>query len=109
MKSEETYLRSIIESIEQIEQYISVGYEEFIKNKHWQDAIERRLISIGEAVKHINDANRRRHPEIDWRRIAGTRDVLTHDYFIVDPDSVWLAANDLKLLRTAIQDILSWY
>lgn len=31
---------------------------------------------IGEAVKHIPDDLRARYPDVDWKRIAGLRDII---------------------------------
>ncbi len=110
MKSEEIYLHSILDSIQQIEEYIKVGHDDFIALRHWQDALVRQLINIGEAVKHISPLSRKSHPEIAWRKIAGLRDVLTHDYLETDYEMVWvIATNDLSSLKAAVENILAWY
>ncbi|MFH0766108.1 MAG: HepT-like ribonuclease domain-containing protein [Calditrichota bacterium] len=110
MKSEEVYLRSVLDSISQIESYITVGHEVFIRTAHWQDAVVRRLINIGETVKNLSPLSRSKHPEISWRKIAGLRDVLTHDYMDVDYEALWIVAiRDLPELKQAVEDILTWF
>ena len=109
MKSEELYLRSILEAIQQIEQYVSVGRDIFIDTPHWQDSVARRLINIGEAVKHLSAASRTRQPHISWKRIAGLRDILVHNYMDIDIDAVWnITQRDLPPLKLAVEDILAW-
>lgn len=44
----------------------------------------RRLEVIGEAVKNIPKTFKEKHPEIEWKKIAGMRDMLIHEYFGVD-------------------------
>jgi uncharacterized protein with HEPN domain len=44
---------------------------------------------IGEAAKRLSDDVRKAHPDIPWRRIAGFRDVLIHDYMGVKLGLVW--------------------
>ena len=48
------------------------------------DAVVRNLEIIGEAVKHLPDQTRAQHPEVDWQKIAGLRDILIHEYFGID-------------------------
>jgi uncharacterized protein with HEPN domain len=54
-----------------------------------QDAILRQLTILGEAAKGVSPEFRGAHPEIPWKRIAGFRDVVVHDYFHVDLREVW--------------------
>ena len=42
------------------------------------------LVAIGEAVKGLSERLRSANPGIPWARIAGMRDVLAHDYFVID-------------------------
>lgn len=52
------------------------------------DAIERNLQIIGEAANHLPDEVTDAHPEIAWPQIRGFRNILVHQYFGVDPDTV---------------------
>jgi uncharacterized protein with HEPN domain len=75
---------------------------------HWQDAVIRQLEIIGEAVKRLSPELLGRCPDIPWRRIAGMRDVLIHDYMGVDLDAVWQVTQDnLPQLRGAVVELLS--
>jgi uncharacterized protein with HEPN domain len=107
MKGDQLYLRHILEAIEKIESYISVGRDVFMTTTHWQDAVIRQLEIIGEATKRLSQDLRSRHYEIPWRRIAGLRDVLIHDYMGVDLSAVWeITQRELPALKKAIQIIL---
>lgn len=47
-------------------------------------ALERALELIGEAARRVSPATRDAHPEIPWKGIIGTRNVLAHQYGAID-------------------------
>jgi len=84
------YIQDILESIEAIEEYVQFTTEEqFYRNRQVQDAVLRRLEIIGEAVKKLDEDFKNRYPEIPWKKIAGLRDVLIHEYFGVSLKRIW--------------------
>ncbi|MGK7391298.1 MAG: HepT-like ribonuclease domain-containing protein [Candidatus Cyclobacteriaceae bacterium M2_1C_046] len=78
----DVYLNDILGSIERIEEYLDgINEEEFYQNSEKQDAVLRRLEIIGEAVKRVPDDIRDDYEKVPWRKIAGMRDIIVHEYF----------------------------
>lgn len=65
-------------------------------------AVERQLTVIGEAVKRLSSEFRGAHPEVDWRRWAGLRDVVMHAYDAVDVPQLW------EIARTDVAELLEF-
>lgn len=85
-----------------------MGYETFMSETHWQDAVIRQLEIIGEAAKKLSDDLRIKYPEIPWKRISGLRDILIHNYMGVDLSAVWeITQKNLPDLKQHVQKILS--
>jgi uncharacterized protein with HEPN domain len=107
VKNDRLYLAHICEAIADIRAYAEPGEDVFLADRMRQDAIIRKLEVIGEAVKQLSEATRKRRSEIPWRQIAGMRDRLTHAYFGVDLDLVWrVIERDLAPLDTAVGELL---
>ena len=73
---------------------LAVNYEK-------QDAILRRITIIGEATKRLSPEFRQKYSDIPWKKIAGMRDVITHDYDEIDLTEIWtvITENIPELLR----------
>ncbi len=67
----------------------SLTREQFVADEKTFDAVMRDLEIIGEAAKHVPVEIRARHPQIDWRKISGLRDVVAHEYFGLDVEIIW--------------------
>ena len=83
-------LYDIQEALRRIKAYThEMVYEEFIVDTRTQDAVIRNLEIIGEASKKLSVDLRNKHPDVPWKKMAGTRDRLIHDYIGVDIEIVW--------------------
>ena len=107
-KDPHLYLVHIIECIDAIAGYVAdLDKASFSHDTKTQDAVERRIAIIGEAVKNVPQPIRAAHPDIPWRRMAGMRDKLIHDYLGVDIDLVWSVSQSLlPPLRERIEAVI---
>lgn len=106
-KDPKIFIEHIIESIELIETYAQKKtYREFKNSTQLQDSIIRRLEIIGEAIKNIPKKVRQRYPSIPWKKVAGMRDILIHEYFGVDMRLTWEAVKkNLPELKKQILEV----
>ena len=76
-----SYLWDIQEAAREINGFVAgVKFHQFEKNKVLRYAVERQLHVIGEAAHHISPQFRKKHPEINWKRLVELRNVLAHEY-----------------------------
>lgn len=84
-----------------------VQFHEFSANKMLRFAVERQLLVVGEASKHISAAFKNSHPDIPWEKMAGLRNVLAHDYGEILVERVWFTATkSIPALITALNAVL---
>ncbi len=93
MKDDTLYLIHIRECIERIEKYTAEGGKDaFLASTLIQDALMRNLQIMAESTQHLSNTAKEAHPEVDWYKISGFRNVLVHGYLGVDLDRVWIIA-----------------
>jgi uncharacterized protein with HEPN domain len=108
VKNERMYLEHIRDAIAKIEICTAVGRERFLTEWLYHEAAIRQLEIIGEATKRLSPELRSRHPEIDWRRVAGLRDVLVHNYMGVDLNRVWVITQEtVPELKRTVETLLT--
>ena len=81
--------------------------EDFIRDERTYDAVVRNLQIIGEVVKNLPMEFRDKYKQIEWRKIAGLRDILAHAYFSVEDEILWdVVENKVSILIEQIRKIL---
>ena len=108
MRDYKLYLDDIIEATKRIEKYIKgLTLEKFKKDNLIIDGVVRNLEIIGEAVKNIPADVKDKNPDIEWKKIAGLRDILAHEYFGIDIEILWdIVENKLPDLKKEISRLL---
>lgn len=97
----------MLDCIDAIVEYSSEGRAAFLADRKTVDAVVRNFEVLGEAAKRVPEELRIHAQRVPWRRIAGFRDVLIHQYEVVDPAEVWsVVERDLPELRIALLELL---
>ena len=102
------YLDDILGAVYKIKKYTKgMSESKFYKDDKTIDAVVRNLAIIGEAVKKLPSEIRIKHNEIDWKKIAGMRDLLVHEYFEIDSEIIWdIIKSKLDGLEESVGKIL---
>lgn len=102
------WLEDIAESCAKILRFTSgMSHDEFVEDEKTYDAVVRNLEIIGEAAKNLPDDIRLKYPGIEWRKIAGLRDVIAHEYFGIDNDILWdIIQNKVESLQQDVRGVM---
>lgn len=102
------YLEDILKSAAKISRYTAgMSFEDFLADERTLDAVVRNLEIIGSAAKNVPPEVRERYRDIEWRKIAGLRDILSHTYFKVSEAILWdVVQNGVPPLAEKVLQIL---
>ena len=96
-------LESILEAIDRILEYTSSinTADDFNNDYRNFDATMMNFVVIGEMTDKISGEFKKKHPEIEWVKIKGFRNIVAHDYFGIDAEEVW------QIIKTKIPTLKS--
>lgn len=99
----------MINAIHRIQEFtMSLTFDAYLNSVIIQSAVERQLEILGEAARRLSDEFRQAHPEINWRKIAGLRNILIHRYDEIRQQAIWTTVTfELEPLLTQLKILLS--
>ncbi len=103
------FINDILDCIKKIISYTDgMGQKHFFEDLKTYDAVLRNLEIIGEAAKNIPDEIRKKYGNIEWKKIAGLRDIAIHKYFGINEDILWdIVSHKISELETKITEIVN--
>jgi len=102
------FVQDILDSIGDIDKFIDrMGFEEFSHDQKTKNAVVRSIEIIGEATKKLPKSITDKYPLIPWKKMAGMRDKLIHEYFGIDITILWkVATEEIPSLKPEIKQVL---
>ena len=75
------------------------------------DAICMQLVAIGEALKNVDSMTDKKllvqYPQIEWKKVKGMRDIISHHYFDVDAEAIFdVYTNHIPPLADTLDGII---
>ncbi len=108
-------LNQIIDAIEIVEERCTFAktQDDFCDTKEGQeklDGICMKLIAVGESLKNIDKITDKKllekYPTIEWKKIKGIRDFISHHYFDLDSEVIFdICQNEILKLLLVLKEI----
>lgn len=107
--SDRARLNHILDAINAIQEYVyECSYEEFSSSSEKTFATVKQLEIIGEAANRTTETTKSSNPHIEWSKIIAMRNILVHEYFVIDHTIIWdIIQDELPTFRIQIVEILS--
>lgn len=108
-RSSPELLKTILKCIDEIYDFTKgMTFEDFVLDTKTKYAVLRALEIIGEASNRLSKEVRQRYEEVEWGKIIRSRNLIIHEYEIVDYAVVWkIVTVHLAPLKNSLNKILS--
>lgn len=101
------YVKDINDMITKIEEFSEdIKFEQFEKDEKTKYAVVRALEIMGEASKNIPPFIKKKYNKVPWKKMAGMRDKLIHEYFGVNTKVLWQTINEeIPVIKRLLKNI----
>ena len=106
--SDTVRLQHIHEAIVEIESYVKgLSLKDFIADSKTRFATIKQLEIIGDAAGHLDEKLLQEFNQIDWRGVKAFRNVMVHEYFSVNLETVWnTVLEDIPQLKITVKKMM---
>jgi len=100
------HLAHMRHAISRIVEWAREGRQAFLEDERTQWAVLRGMHTLTESATALSSDAKGRHPEIDWRGLAGYRNIVVHGYLNqLSLERSWeYIERDLPALLLAVED-----
>jgi uncharacterized protein with HEPN domain len=108
MRRDDAYLEDIRLAAKHIREFIGeMTMAEFLADGKTRAAVERNMITMGEAANRVSAELKDEHPTILWARLIQLRHIYVHGYDRLRPEEVWVTATWLApAVERQIEEII---
>ena len=94
----------MFDAISNIEQFVDgFDFDAYVEDVKTHSAVERQVLTLSEASRHLPNTLVSTEPEIDWDGLRGIGNRIRHAYFHIDHRVVWEAVRtNLPPLKAAL-------
>jgi len=106
------YLQHIHEAAALILDYTKgMSKDNFLSDRKTQQAVLMNLMVLGEATALLRNEHPdfvAGHPEVEWSKIRGMRNILAHEYWAINMGIVWeTAISKIPMLHGTLTDLIA--
>lgn len=108
MRHDPVLLMDMLLSAQNILEFtLNLTEDEFMASRLVQSAVLREIQIIGDAARQITPESQIQYSQVEWRKIAGMRNRIIHEYFNVRLDVMWdTVQNEIPQLVKMLYEIL---
>lgn len=91
-----------------VERFGGSNYDKFLDDLDFQNSCSFEIFQIGELANSLSENFKKQHPEVEWRKIIGMRNIIAHDYADANLKIVWkVIKNRIPELKTFCKKIIN--
>jgi uncharacterized protein with HEPN domain len=102
-RDDDLLVSDMVECSRKILSYVkNMNFDAFIDDDRTVDAVIRNFEVLGEASRYVSLEIKEKNPFVEWRKIGDFRNILIHDYFGINYETMW------KIIKEELSDQLEF-